>query len=275
MKKSILITGCSSGIGYDAAVELQRKNWRVFATCRQQTDCSKLINDGFESFSLDLSNESSIIEAVKKLNKKTGGVLDAVFNNGAFMLPGAVEDLKRDAIREIFEVNVFGQVDLINRCFPLLEKSISPRIVNCSSVLGFASLPYRGAYNATKFALEAFTDAMRRENLTNKIKFILIEPGPISTKIRENAIPKFEKWIDWQHSRQKAFYEKILIKRLYSSTTKKDFFELPPSQVTKKLIHALESSNPRARYFVTTPTYIASIITRLLPTKLQDFLLKY
>ena len=270
-----MITGCSSGIGFNAAIELRKRNWRVLATCRQRSDCAKLISEGLETFPLDLSDEKSIIDAVAKVKDKTSGSLDAIFNNGAFMLPGAVEDLKRNAIREIFEVNVFGQIDLTNRCLPLLLKSQDPRVVNSSSVLGFASLPYRGAYNATKFALEAFTDAFRREHLNEIIKFILIEPGPISTKIRENAIPRFEKWIDWENSRRRAFYEKILIKRLYNPSQKKDRFEQTPLHVTKKLIHALESSNPRARYFVTKPTYVASLITRLLPTKLQDLLLKY
>lgn len=273
MGKSILITGCSSGIGFDAAVTLHERGWRVFATCRQEADCAKLTERGLESFRLDYADAACVEAAVDEVRARNDGRLDALFNNGAYAIPGAVEDLPRDALRAIFDVNVFGQIELINRCMPLLLAAGEARVVNCSSVLGFAAIPYRGAYNATKFALEALTDTLRRENRRGPVKFILIEPGPIDTRIRENAVPHFEKWIDWQASRKRAFYEKSFLPRLYRTTKRKDRFELPPSAVTKKLIHALESPRPRPRYFVTVPTYFAGMITRLLPTAWQDALL--
>ena len=275
MNKSILITGCSSGIGLDAATSLKRIGWRVFATCRKQADCNRLSKDGFESFVLDYRDEQTIIRAIKNISKLNGNKLDALFNNGAYALPGAVEDLSRDALRDIFEVNFFGHVDLINRALPLLRNSNDGRVINCSSVLGFAALPYRGAYNATKFSIEAITDTLRREDTGQSIKFILIEPGPIKTLIKENSIPHFEKWIDWQKSYLSNTYKNKVIQRLYNNK-KSGYgcFELESKHVTKKLILALTSRYPRKRYFVTYPTYIANIITRLLPSNLQDVLFR-
>jgi NAD(P)-dependent dehydrogenase (short-subunit alcohol dehydrogenase family) len=177
--RSVLITGCSSGIGYDAAGTLHRRGWRVFATCRQEEDCVRLRDEGLESFRLDYTDEYSLREAVAEVDERTGGTLDALFNNGAYAIPGAVEDVPRDALRAIFETNLFGPVDLIQRCLPMLHASGDARVVNCSSVLGFAALSFRGAYNATKFAMDGTTDTLRRESKRDPITYILIEPGPI------------------------------------------------------------------------------------------------
>jgi NAD(P)-dependent dehydrogenase (short-subunit alcohol dehydrogenase family) len=274
MRKNILITGCSSGIGYDAAKKLKYRGWRVFATCRQKKDCIMLSKEGFESFVLDYAQEDSITSALETIKILTGGKLDAIFNNGAFAIPGAVEDLSREALRAIFEVNFFGPIELMNKALPLLRESNDGRVINCSSVLGFAALPYRGAYNASKFALEGITDTIRREKTAEKIKFILIEPGPINTKIRSNSIQYFERWIDWEKSPLFEIYQKVIIPRLYKKTDKKEPFELECSAVTKKLIHALESKRPRERYYVTYPTVVAKIIMTIFPTKLQDFFLR-
>ena len=272
MVKTILITGCSSGIGYHAATYLKKVGWRVFATCRKKADCNRLENEGFETFLLDYKKVSTIARTIEKIGRINGNKLDALFNNGAYALPGAAEDLKRDALREIFEVNFFGHVDLINRALKLLSNSQDGRVINCSSVLGFAALPYRGAYNATKFAIESITDTYRREPTGKKIKFILIEPGPIRTKIRENSIPHFERWINWENSNLVDFYRAKLLKRLYQPSTKLDLFELEPKHVTEKLVAALTSKKPKQRYYVTFPTHAANLINRFLPTRLQDIL---
>ena len=198
--KNILITGCSSGIGKNVAITLHNKGWRVFATCRSKIDCTFFTKLGIESFPLDLLKEESINCAVNLVKEKTKSQLDVLFNNGAYAIPGAIQDIPRSAMREIFEVNVFGQIDLINRCIPLMMSSDYPKIINCSSVLGFISLPYRGLYSATKYSLEALTDALRRENYNSKIKFVLIQPGPINTDIKKKSIKHFEKWIDWKKS---------------------------------------------------------------------------
>ena len=269
--RSILITGCSSGIGYDAAHGLRARGWRVFATCRAEADCDRLRGEGLESFRLDYADEGSIAAAVAEAQARTGGRLDALYNNGAFACPGAVEDLPRAALREIFETNLFGYHDLTRRVIPMMRAQGAGRIVNCSSVLGLVGMKWRGAYVATKFAMEGLTDVLRIEMAGTGIRIILIEPGPIPTRIRENAIPHFEKWIDWEHSARTAEYRPLL-DRLYHPGGP-DPFQLPAAAVTAKLIHALESPRPKPRYFVTTPTYLMNIARRILPTGALDWLI--
>lgn len=272
MQRSVLITGCSSGIGLDAARSLHQRGWRVFATCRQEADCARLRGEGLESFVLDYADEASIAAAVTETLSRTGGTLDALYNNGAFACPGAVEDLPRGALREIFETNLFGYHDLTRRIIPVMRAQGRGRIVNCSSVLGLVGAKWRGAYVATKFAMEGLSDVLRFEMAGTGIDIILIEPGPIGTEIRAKAIPHFEKWIDWENSARRNEYS-ALRGRLYGVKTKPDTFELPPSAVTAKLVHALESRRPKARYYVTVPTHIAGIARRLLPTRMLDWVI--
>lgn len=271
MQHSILITGCSSGIGLDAARGLQARGWRVFATCRQEADCERLRGEGLESFRLDYADEASIAAAVAEVTARTGGRLDALFNNGAFACPGAVEDLPRDALRAIFEVNLFGSHDLTRRVIPLMRAAGSGRIVNCSSILGLVAAQWRGAYVATKFAMEGLTDVLRIEMRGTGVEVILIEPGPITSSIRKNAIPHFERWIDWQGSARAAQYASLR-HRLYESRGP-DRFERPPSAVTAQLIRALEDRRPRARYYVTLPTHLMGILRRILPVRALDWLI--
>ena len=270
--KTILITGCSSGIGYAAANGLRDRGWRVFATCRQQDDCDRLTAEGFESPLLDYTDTSTIHSALSQVLDATGGSLDAVYNNGAHATPGAVEDLPTDALRAIFESNFFGWHELTRRVLPVMRAQGYGRIVHCSSVLGLVALPWRGAYNSTKFALEGLTDTLRLEMRGSNIRIILIEPGPVTSKIRVNSIPHFERWIDWKNSPRKTQYETQLRKRLYQDSGP-DTFELPPEAVVKKLVHALESPRPRPRYYVTTPTYVSGILRRILPTRTLDWVL--
>jgi NAD(P)-dependent dehydrogenase (short-subunit alcohol dehydrogenase family) len=271
-QRSVLITGCSSGIGLDAARGLAARGWRVFATCRQEVDCARLRDEGLESFHLDYAETASITAALDEALARTGGTLDAVFNNGAFACPGAVEDLPTDALRAIFEVNLFGYHELTRRVIPVMRAQGHGRIVNCSSVLGLVGAPWRGAYVATKFAMEGLTDVLRLEMRGTGIHPILIEPGPVTSRIRQNAVAHFERWIDWRASPRRAQYEATLLKRLYESKGP-DRFELPPSAVTAKLIRALEDPNPAPRYFVTTPTYLMNAARRLLTTRALDRLL--
>ncbi|ASJ71536.1 SDR family NAD(P)-dependent oxidoreductase [Granulosicoccus antarcticus] len=269
-QRSILITGCSSGIGLDAARTLHARGWRVLATCRQAADCERLQQEGLESFVLDYASSESVQAAARQALELTGGKLDALFNNGAYAIPGLVEDLPRNALQTLFETNVFGQFELINALLPSMRSQGHGRIINCSSVLGFAALPFRGAYVASKFAMEGLSDTLRIEMRHTPIHVVLIEPGPIGTNIRQNSIPHFERWINWQDSARRADYESILRPRLYEPKLKKDRFELAPAAVTDKLIHALESTRPRPRYYVTTPTWIAGILKRILSTRWLD-----
>lgn len=272
-QRSILITGCSSGIGLDAAKTLTARGWYVLATCRKESDCQVLRAAGLESFRLDYEDPISVSTAVARTVELTGGKLDALFNNGAYAIPGLVEDLSRDALRAIFDTNLFGQFELINAVLPIMRHQGHGRIINCSSVLGFAAQPFRGAYNATKFAMEGLSDTLRLELHDSPIHIILIEPGPIKTSIRQNSIAPFERWVNWETSAQRERYEKVLRPRLYTPSEKKDTFELGPDAVTEKLIHALESDRPNPRYYVTTPTYLAGFFKRILSTRWFDKLL--
>ncbi|GAA6194280.1 short-chain dehydrogenase [Phaeobacter gallaeciensis] len=273
MQKSILITGCSSGIGLDAAHGMRAKGWRVFASCRQQRDCDRLRAQGFESPRIDYTDSASITSGLGEVLAATGGTLDALFNNGAHGLPGAVEDVSTDGLRHIFETNVFGWHELTRQIIPVMRAQGHGRIVQCSSVLGLVSFRWRGAYVATKFALEGLSDTLRLELSDTDIRVVLIEPGPITSKLREKAIPHFEQFVDWKNSALRPLYETSLLKRLYENTGT-DTFELPASAVTARLVSAVTAKNPRPRYYVTTPTYIAGYLRRILSTRAIDRILR-
>ncbi|MEW2912496.1 SDR family NAD(P)-dependent oxidoreductase [Leisingera sp. JC11] len=272
MKKTILITGCSSGIGLDAARGMRARGWRVFASCRQQRDCDRMRAEGFESPRIDYTDPESITAGLAEVLEATGGTLDALFNNGAHGLPGAVEDLPTEGLRAIFEANFFGWHELTRQVIPVMRKQGHGRIVQNSSILGFVTFPWRGAYVATKYALEGLTDTLRVELRGTGIHMVLIEPGPVTSKIREKSIPHFERFIDWKASPLRELYESRLLKRLYEGTGP-DRFELPASAVTAKLAHACESRRPHPRYYVTTPTHIAGFLRRILPTRAIDRIL--
>ncbi|MDE4174109.1 SDR family NAD(P)-dependent oxidoreductase [Phaeobacter sp. PT47_59] len=272
MQKSILITGCSSGIGLDAARGMRTRGWRVFASCRQQHDCDRMRAEGFDSPLIDYTDAETISSGLGQVLKATGGTLDVLFNNGAHGLPGAVEDLPTEALRDIFESNFFGWHELTRQVIPVMREQGHGRIVQNSSILGLVSFPWRGAYVATKYAVEGLTDTLRIELIDTDIHVILIEPGPVTSKIRENSIPHFERYVNWQASPLRDLYEKSLLKRLYESKGP-DTFELPASAVTAKLIHACESPRPRPRYYVTTPTHVAGVLRRILSTRSIDRIL--
>ena len=254
MTRSILITGCSSGIGYHCAHALHARGWNVLATCRKPEDAERLRAEGLTCGVLDLSDTASITAGLSWALDQTGGTLDALFNNGAFGLPGAVEDLPTDGLREIFEANFFGWHELTRQVIPVMRAQGHGRIVQNSSILGFITYKWRAAYVSTKFALEGLTDTMRLELRGSGIHVSLIEPGPVTSKIRENARSHFERWIDWENSALSDLYRDSLLKRLYEDKDKPDAFELPPDAVAKKLIHAIEAGRPRPRYYVTVPT---------------------
>ena len=273
-ERTLLITGCSSGIGYDAAHGMRARGWRVFASCRKPEDCERLESEGFESPRIDYTDEVSINTGLNEVLEATGGTLDALFNNGAYGLPGAVEDLPTEGLREIFEANLFGWHTLSRAVVPVMRAQGHGRIVQNSSVLGFVPLYWRGAYVATKHALEGMSDVFRLEMEDTGIHVILIEPGPITSRMRENAIPHFEKWIDWQASPRAKQYETTLRQRLYKADGTPDPFELPASAVTRKLAQALEHPRPKPRYYVTTPTYLMGALRRALPTRALDAIIR-
>ena len=270
-KKSVLITGCSSGIGLHVAQHLHSQGYNVFATARKSEDVERLKQRGLNSLQLDLDDSVSIKNAVIRVLEATGGELYALFNNGAYGLPGAVEDLSRYAMRSQFETNVFGTMELTNLVLPTMRKQGYGRIIQNSSILGFAAMPYRGAYNCSKFALEGLSDTLRQELHGTNIHVSLIEPGPILSDFRKNSLKAFKKFIDDKNSLHQQSYNAML-ERLHKEGAAAPF-TLGPEAVCDKVIHALQAKRPRARYYVTTPTYIMGYLKRLLSSRAMDWVL--
>jgi short-subunit dehydrogenase len=269
IQKTILITGCSTGIGYATATYLKKKGYRVFATCRKQKDVKRLQKQGFESFLLDVSSTKSIKKAVAEVKKRTNS-LYALFNNAGFVIPGAVEDLSKDTLKIQFETNIFGALELTNSIMPIFRKQKKGRIIFNSSVLGFISIPYRSAYCASKYAMEAFVDGLRME-VPKGIHITLIEPGPIKTKIEENALENFHRYIN----KKKSFYSDIYQALLIKISERKDvtFFRLSAQKVAEKVYKILQSPRPKPRYYITIPTYVLGFLKRILSSKMTDRLI--
>lgn len=272
-QKSILITGCSSGIGLAAAHSLRARGWRVFASCRNPDDCERLSAEGFDSPRIELRDAESIRSGLQEVLTATDGTLDALFNNGARGMPGAIEDLPADGLRDLMESNVIGWHDLTRLVIPIMRAQEHGRIVQNSSVLGYVSMRYRGAYVASKHAIEGLTDSLRIELRSTPIHVSLIEPGPITSDMRKNNAVQFFEWIDWENSVFAEDYRKGLIKRFSEKQEGLDPFELPAEAVCRKLIHAVEAKRPRARYRVTTPAHVMSLLKRVLPTSLLDWVI--
>ena len=270
--KIILITGCSSGIGYSAAMELKNRGHQVIATARKSEDVERLQRQGFTALQLDLADSYSIQKAVIDTLELTGGRCDALFNNGAFGQPGAVEDLSRDVLRHQFETNLFGTHELTNLLIPSMRKQGHGRIIYNSSILGLVAMRYRGAYNASKFALEGLADTLRLELYGTNIQISLIEPGPILSDFRINSYTLFHKNINHLQSHHKDAYDAM------ESRLQKEgaavAFTLPAQAIVNKVTHALESKNPKIRYYVTFPTYLFAVLKRILPMFILDILLR-
>ena len=270
-KKSILITGSSSGIGLTVAKDLSDLGWNVIASCRKEEDCKILTEKyGLLSAVIDYDNQKSILSGLEFALDKTDGKIDVLFNNGAYGLPALVEDIPVDSLRGIFETNFFGWHSLTKEVIPYMKERGSGRIIQNSSILGFMALKYRGAYTATKYAIEALSDTLRLEMQNENIKVIIIQPGPITTKFRENSYIRFKESIDWQVSDYKLLYLNKIIPRLEAKKLKKTTFELLPNAVSEAVIHACTASNPRIRYRITWATVIMMYLKRSLTDNLFD-----
>lgn len=266
--RSVLVTGCSSGIGHAAAHALARRGWRVFATARREADLARLRDSGLTAVALELDDSASIEACVETVLEATGGRLDALFNNAAYGQPGAVEDLGREVLRAQLETNLLGTHELTCRVLPAMRRQGHGRIVQNSSVLGLAALPYRGAYVCSKFALEGLTDTLRLELTGSGIQVSLIEPGPIASRFRENAYRAFKAHIDTAHSAHADTYRAVEARLAGDDSGGR--FTLGAEAVVDKLVHALESPRPRARYYVTLPTHLFGTLKRLLGTRALD-----
>lgn len=268
--RSILITGASTGIGHHAAHALHKRGWQVIAAARKPDDVARLREEGLKTVRLDYADEASIASAFEATLDQSGGRLDALFNNGAYGQVGALEDISTEHMRAQFEANFFGIHTLTQLALPVMRAQGAGRIIQCSSVLGFIAAPYRGPYVASKFALEGYTDTLRAEVGRFGIHVISIQPGPITSRFRANALAVFQRTVDADTSVYGDDYAAQL-KRLTSRN--KAAFELGPQAVTRVLIKALESANPKPAYRVTTPTRLMALVKRLAPSRLQAAML--
>ena len=266
--RAVLITGCSSGIGLCAARTLRQRGFQVFASCRREADVERLRAEGLRCLRLDLDDPDSIQAALDELLEETGGRLYGLFNNAGYGQPGAVEDLGRAVLRAQFETNVFGTLELTNRVIAVMRRQGEGRIIQNSSVLGFVALQYRGAYNASKYALEGLYDTLRLELAGTGIGVSLVEPGPIESRFRANAYEKFLANIDAGASVHRDTYA-AMVRRLTKPGPAAPF-TLPADAVVARVLHALESPRPRPRYYVTFPTYLFGTLKRVLGTRMLD-----
>jgi NAD(P)-dependent dehydrogenase (short-subunit alcohol dehydrogenase family) len=270
-ERSILITGASSGIGLASAKLLRSRGWRVLATARKAEDLARLEGLGLEALPLELRSAASVADCAAAALDRTNGKLHALFNNAAYGQPGAVEDLTVEVLKAQFEVNLFAWHDLTRRIIPAMRRAGRGRIVQCSSVLGFIAPPYRGAYNASKHALEALSDSMRFELRGSGITVSIIEPGPIDTRFVANAIEALRRNVPFGGSPHEAEYGQRL-EAMQAGGKKRG--KLAPEAVAWKVVHAVESSRPKVRYRVTTATHMAALGKRLLPAVLMDWMVR-
>lgn len=263
-QKSILITGCSSGIGAHCAKRLKSDGWRVFATARKPEDIEQLNRAGFEAFYLDYRDSASIQRCFDEVMKLSGNRLDALFNNGGYSQTGAVEDLTIDALREQFDANFFGWHELTLLCVRVMRTQGFGRIIQHSSVLGIVPAPLRGAYNASKYAIEGLYSTMGMELEDSNIFLSLIETGPTPSKIALNAVPYVEKYIDIENSVHAENYAKRLEKLKAGGSRDTNGNGAEP--VYKQLKRALHDKKPHRHYFVTLPTHVSGLMKRFLPS---------
>ena len=271
-RPTVVITGCSSGIGEAAAHMLRDRGWRVFATARRTMDVHRLDQAGFEARQLDLADGLSITVAVDQIAEISDGRIDALVNNAGFAIPGAVEDLSREAMRHQFETNVFGTMELTGRILPFMRERGQGRIVMISSILGLVSMPWRGNYNASKYALEGYTDSLRLELAGSGIRVATINPGPVSSRFRGTAMAQARRYINFERSVHRERY--AWLERENSPDADEVPGTVEPQAVLRRLQHALEARRPKARYYVTKPAYVLAFLRRLLPTAWLDRILR-
>jgi len=273
MEKSIFITGCSSGIGLVLAKGLQSRGHRVIASCRSPEDVTRLTDMGLETLQMDVNDSASIQSAFAEIAKRFSGTLDVLINNAGYGQAGALEDISREVMRAQFETNVFGLLEVSNHAIPLMRRQKSGRIINISSLLGIVSLPFRGAYNASKYAVEGISDTLRLELKTAGIEVIAIEPGPVASNFRDSVVDRSLQAIDMKNSAFAQQYRVMLDS--YKQKKSDSVLTKSPDAVLKKVVHAIEARRPYPKYAVTLPAHLLMFARRILSTKALSALLAY
>ncbi len=273
MDRTILITGCSSGIGYDSAHYLHHNGYKVFATARNEDDVNRLKEEGLDAYLLDVTKPETIKNTLNIILKQSDGKLYAVFNNAGYGQPGALEDVSTEVLREQFETNVFGLHEITRRVIPIMRAQGYGRIIQHSSVLGIISLRFRGAYNASKYAVEGLCDTLRLELDDTKIFVSTLNTGPVRSKFRDNAIKKYIEHIDGENSVFAEAYKHDVLKR-EDEKDKDGLFTRNSDAVIEKIVHALENPKPKARYYITPATHLLGGFKRILSTRMLDKVLR-
>lgn len=265
--KSILITGCSSGIGLVAAEKLHARGYQVFATARKPDDVAMLRGKGLEAITLDVTNPDSIRHALAAVLNKTGGTLDAIFNNAGIVVPGAVADLTTEMLQQQFNTNVYGPIELIRQVLPIMRQQGHGHIIQNSSIMGFFSMPFSGAYSASKHALEALTSSLYQELKPLNIFVSCINPGPVESKLRDHSREHYEK-NDFTNSIYAQTYKRLETEYFKRSEGERSFLQQPDA-VVKQLIKALESKHPRLHYYTSFSSHAICLLKNILPDALM------
>lgn len=271
INRSVLITGCSSGIGLATAHVLKNRGWQVIASARQDKDVARLKTMGFQAMRLNVADSESIAAALDVTLTLTSGKLDALVNNAGLAIPGAIEDLSREVFERQFDTNFFGTIELTNAVLRVMRRQSHGRIVMVSSILGRVAVPWRGAYNASKFALEGITDTLRLELRGTDIKVSLICPGPVKSRFRDNSLANFDEYVDVASSPHRESY--VRLKAQTGEKKNNTPFTVPAETVAKRIARTLESAHPKARYYVTVPAYALAFLRCVLPAHWMDAIL--
>lgn len=265
---AVLITGCSSGIGRATAERLAARGWPVYATARRIDDVAPLAGAGCTPLQLDVTDESSMRAAVATI-EQAHGAIGVLVNNAGYGQDGAIEAVPIDAVRRQFETNVFGLVRLTQLVLPGMRHRGSGRIINVSSMGGRLVLPGGGFYHATKFAVEAISDALRFEVRPFGVHVIVVQPGPIKTRFEETSIGTMTEPSDG--SPYAAFDAGVAerVRRTYAGS-----MAAPPERVARVIERAITARRPRSRYPVTAAGRALMTARRVLPDQAFDALLR-
>lgn len=266
---NIVITGCSTGIGLETANYLKDKFITVYPTARYEKDVQMLKDLGFEhAMQLDVTKPEMIETVIEKVLELEGHI-DVWFNNAGYGQPGAIEDITTTTLREQFETNVFGLHECTRQIIPVMRKQGHGKIIQHSSVLGIISLFGRGAYNASKYAVEGLTDTLRLELKDTRIYPVLLNTGPIASHFRQTAVKKLEENVDMEHSVFKDKYHASI-----KGIGKKVPFKEEAVSVARVVHKIILADKPKPRYYITKATYLLGYLKRILSTGLLDQILK-
>ena len=262
---NIVITGCSTGIGLETAKYLKIQGLNVYPTAREQKDVDMLLDLGFKNaMKLDVRDSSEISSVIQRVVENDNKI-DIWFNNAGYGQVGAIEDLPTDILKEQFDTNVFGLHECTRQIIPIMRKQGYGKIIQHSSVLGLISLFGRGAYNASKYAIEGLTDTLRLELHNTDIHVSLLNTGPVTSNFRNTAMRKLKENIDIKNSIFKEQYQKNL-----SADKSTVPFNEEADSVAKVVHQIILSKKPKPRYYITKATYILGYLKRILSTSLLD-----